>query len=247
MARDAPLLRCAAQTAALCLSLATIQSAAGAERWQFGVLASSDNVQRGLSHSDAGPAFHAGARYQFDSGVYAGVWASTVSNGRTTLKGAAGRHEVQYMAGHARPLGRDWGLDLALLRYEYPDSDAPVDYGYTELSVSAGFRDRLRLSFAVSHDATIYTQAGFRRDATTRAWELVGSQPLGARFSGLAGIGHFDLGAGAQYLYFNTGLAMRLTRLDVELQYVDTDKAERLFGRRLAGPRVVLAAMVSFQ
>jgi uncharacterized protein (TIGR02001 family) len=233
---------------ALFAALGALQCAAGAERWQLAMVAASDYVHRGLSQSDGEPALQAGIRYLFDSGVYAGVWGSTVSNARTPFRGAAGRLEVSYMAGFALAMAEDWDFDLALVRYEYPDSDAFVEYGYAELSASVGYRERLRFTAAFSRNATMYTRDGLQHNARTRAWELVGQQPLGARLSWTAGAGYFELreGDGTGYGYFSTGLAARVARLDFELQYIDTRRGERLFGR-LAGPRVVLALMASIQ
>jgi uncharacterized protein (TIGR02001 family) len=233
---------------ALYAVLGALQCAVAGERWHLSALAASDYVHRGLSQSDNRPALQAGASYRFVSGVYAGVWGSTVSNARTPFPDAAGRFEVSYMAGYAMALGDSWDFDVALFRYEYPDSDAVVSYGYTELAASLGFDDRLRLTLATSRDATIYTRSGLAHDITTYAWELTGRHPLGARLSGLAGVGYLDFrnGADTGYTYFNVGLAARLANMDLEMQYFDTRNGEQLFGRRLAGPRVVLALMVRF-
>lgn len=229
------------------VSVAT-QPCAGAERWHVGVVATSDYVQRGLSQNYADPALLGGATYRFDSGVYAGVWGSTVSNSRTALRDAAGRFEVNYLAGYAQPWGEAWEFDVAMLHYEYPDSDAPIDYGHTELAASVGYRGRVRLTAAASRNATVYTRRGPARNISTTAWELSGEHPLSARLSWIAGVGFLDFRAGSipGYAYFNTGLAARFPWLDAELQYVDTAGGERLFGRRLAGPRVVLSLMAGF-
>jgi uncharacterized protein (TIGR02001 family) len=224
------------------------QNAAAAEKWQFGVVVASDYVHRGLSHNDSRPALQAGVTYQFGQGVYAGVWGATVSNARTPFPKSAGRLEMNYLIGYTRALGAAWDLDLVLHRYDYPDSDALVDYGYTELAASVGYDGRLRLTMAASRDSTIYTRSGLARDFTTYAWELAGQHPLGSRLTGLAGIGYLDFhnAPDTGYAYFNAGLAARVAKLDLELQYIDTSNGERLFGRRLAGPRIVLALVGRF-
>jgi uncharacterized protein (TIGR02001 family) len=221
---------------------------AAAEGWHVGALFTTDYVQRGLSQNDGKPALQAGATYTSAAGVYAGVWGATVSNGRTALRDAAGRFEVNFLAGYARPWRETLDFDVALLRYEYPDSDAPVDYGYTELSASAGYRGLAWLTGAVSRDATLFTRRGPERNITTFAWELAGEVPLSSRLGWIGGAGYLDFRRGTAngYAYFNTGFALRLDRLDVELQYIDTSRGEELFGRRLAGPRLVLSLMGSF-
>jgi uncharacterized protein (TIGR02001 family) len=233
---------------ALYAVLGALQNAVAADTWQFAVVAASDYVHRGLSHNDSGPALQAGVTYHFAQGVYAGVWGATVSNARTPFPKSAGRLEMNYLAGYTRTLGATWDIDLVLHRYEYPDSDALVDYGYTELAASVGYDDRVRLTVSTSRDSTIYTRSGLARDFTTYAWELTGQHPLGTRLTGLAGIGYFDFrnAPDTGYAYFNAGLAARVAKLDVELQYMDTAKGERLFGRRLAGPRLVLALVGRF-
>jgi uncharacterized protein (TIGR02001 family) len=240
-----------APRAVICLALWAAGGAwqcAGADRWHAGALATTDYVQRGLSQNDGDPSFQAGATYRFGSGVYAGVWGATVSNARTALRGAAGRFEVNFLAGYAQPWGEALEFDVAWLRYEYPDSDAPVDYGYTELMASISYRDQLRFSGAASRNATLFTRRGLEYNIRTFAWELAGEHPLSSRLSWIGGAGYLDFRGGNArgYAYFSTGLAARLERLDMELQYMDTRQGEQLFGRRLAGPRVVLSLLVSF-
>lgn len=231
----------------LCAAAGAPRPAAGAEG-RLSLVAASDYVHRGLSLNDAGPALLAGASYRFDPGVYAGVWAATVSNSRTVVRGAAGRLEVNYLVGYSRPWGDAWEFDVAALRYEYPDSDAPVDYGYTEVAASIGYGGWLWFSAAASRDATVLTLRGLEYEVTTAALELAVERPLRTRLSWTAGAGYFDFhdGTAPGYAYFNAGLAARFHRLEAELQYIDTARGERLFGRRLAGPRVVLSLMASF-
>ena len=239
------------QIALVCLVLC---AAAGAPRAVVGaegrlsLVAASDYVHRGLSLNDAGPALLAGASYRFDQGVYAGVWAATVSNSRTIVRDAAGRFEVNYLVGYSRPWREAWDYDVAALRYEYPGSDAPIDYGYTELAASIGYGGWLWFSAAASRDATLVTLRGLEYDVSTVALELAVERPLRAWLSWAAGAGYFDFrdGAAPGYAYFNAGLAARFRRLEAELQYIDTARGERLFGRRLAGPRVVFLLMASF-
>lgn len=233
---------------ALYAAFGALQDAVAAEKWQFGVVVASDYVHRGLSHNDSRPALQAGVVYQFAQGVYAGVWGATVSNARTPFPKSAGRLEMNYLAGYTRALGATWDFDLALHRYEYPDSDASVDYGYTEFAASVGYEDRVRLTMSTSRDSTIYTRNGLARDFTTYAWELAGQHSLGTRITGLAGVGYLDFrnAPDTGYAYFSAGLTARVAKLDLELQYMDTANGERLFGRRLAGPRLVLALVGRF-
>jgi uncharacterized protein (TIGR02001 family) len=232
----------------VCLVLAGAPCAAAHDAWQLSAVAASDNVHRGISQSDAQSAFQAGISYRLRSGIHASLWGSTVSNGRTTLRDAAGQYELTYSAGYLFAQGERWEIDATWLRYTYPESRSGIDYDYQEWVLSFGIDGWLWLSAAVSPDTTLYTKHGLDRRITAYAWELAGQRALGPRLAAFAGIGYQDLsdGRAASYTYFNLGFSVRLRAADLQIQYVATRNAEQSYGSRLAGPRFVLGLMVGF-
>jgi uncharacterized protein (TIGR02001 family) len=92
----------------------------------------SDYRFRGISQSDANPAVQGSIEASLNSGVYAGVWASTVSG--TQLAGAAAEVDgyLGYRGRHAQ-----LGYDVGVQYYTYPGSAAGSHLGYAEPYASA--------------------------------------------------------------------------------------------------------------
>lgn len=89
----------------------------------FGV--TTDYVFRGVSQTDNGPAFQAGANYTAPFGVYVGVWGSNVDFGD-----GGPNFEVDYTIGWNKDLTDSWNLDLGVNRYTY--EGASSGYGDTD-------------------------------------------------------------------------------------------------------------------
>lgn len=236
------------RTSVLCAALAAVPSALAGERWHVAAGASTDHVQRGVSQSAGDPAVQFGVVRRFASGAYLGAGAASVSNARTSVRGAAGRYQVDLFAGYALAWDSGWDVDLVLARYAYPDAGSPFDYDYTELTLSAGFGGRVRLMSAYTPDSTVYTRRGLSRERSAWSWELIGEQPLPGGLAALAGAGYHELrgAGGGGYTYFSTGLTRRFGALDAELLYIDTWRGERLYGSALAGSRVVFSVVATF-
>ncbi|WP_313402184.1 TorF family putative porin [Stenotrophomonas sp.] len=73
-----------------------------------------DYVFRGVSQTDNGPAFQAGATYTAPFGLYVGVWGSNVDFGD-----GGPNFEVDYNIGWSKDLSDSWNLDLGVNRYTY--------------------------------------------------------------------------------------------------------------------------------
>ncbi len=85
-----------------------------------------DYVFRGVSQTDNGPAFQAGASYSAPFGLYAGVWGSNVDFGD-----GGPNFEVDYFVGWNKDLSDSWNLDLGVNRYTYEgasDGYGNIDY-----------------------------------------------------------------------------------------------------------------------
>ena len=82
---------------------------------------------RGISQTFAKPALQGGFDYSHASGIYLGNWNSNVSSGAGF---PAGDLEMDFYGGWKKSWG-DWGLDLGLIYYYYPGSNANVANGTT--------------------------------------------------------------------------------------------------------------------
>ena len=96
----------------------------------FNVGAVTDYRYRGISQSRLNPALQGGADFAHKSGFYVGTWASTIK----WIKDAGGNAdvEVDVYGGYKTTFG-DFGVDVGVLRYLYPNSSLPVNPDTTEL------------------------------------------------------------------------------------------------------------------
>lgn len=83
-----------------------------------GVTVTSDYRFRGISQSNKRPAVQGTVGVTHESGLYAGVWSSSISD----YVASASPAEVDIYAGYKHTSG-DTTFDVGLLYYAYPDSD----------------------------------------------------------------------------------------------------------------------------
>ncbi|GHT84012.1 hypothetical protein AGMMS49960_10790 [Betaproteobacteria bacterium] len=85
----------------------------------------SDYDSRGVSQTNESPAIQGGFDFAHSSGVYAGVWASSISwlrdAERHTNVSSGNSAEVDFTVGYAREFG-DFGVDVGATYYLYPGS-----------------------------------------------------------------------------------------------------------------------------
>jgi uncharacterized protein (TIGR02001 family) len=89
----------------------------------------SDYAYRGISQTRERAALQGGFDFKHGSGLYAGVWGSSISWLRDVERGTGSSSgnsvELDLYAGYAREFG-DCGIDVGVLRYAYPgDFDRP--------------------------------------------------------------------------------------------------------------------------
>lgn len=79
----------------------------------------SDYLFRGVSQSKGGAALQGGVDYSHASGLYAGVWASTITWVKQYL--GKGGTEIDLYGGYKNTFaGGDWNYDVGLIAYNYP-------------------------------------------------------------------------------------------------------------------------------
>jgi uncharacterized protein (TIGR02001 family) len=85
----------------------------------------SDYLFRGVSQTHGAAALQGGVDYAHASGLYAGIWGSTI----TWVKDAYGKGstEVDLYGGYKNTFaGGDWNYDIGLIAYNYPGKGAAI-------------------------------------------------------------------------------------------------------------------------
>lgn len=140
----------------------------------------SDYRYRGESLSGGRPALQAGLDYQHDSGLFAGVFASSVRLD-PEVSGLAGR----IYAGYARQVGVQSVVDAGVISNLFPAPASGPAYSYTEAFVGVTV-DRLAMRAYFSND---YSGAGGRAIYL----ELNGTHAMSAHVTALAHLGLLSL------------------------------------------------------
>ncbi|MCX7148407.1 MAG: TorF family putative porin [Rhodocyclales bacterium] len=199
----------------------------------------SDYLFRGVSQTHGGAALQGGVDYAHASGLYAGIWGSTI----TWVKDANGKGstEVDLYGGYKNTFaGGDWNYDVGLIAYNYPGHGPAVRNvnatpNTTEVYGALGYKWlTVKYSQAVSTNF-IGWQGGPAFDQKTRGsgyLELNAAYDLGAGW-GVAG--HYgnqkvknsvNIPGGvfsANYSDWNIGVTKELSFGVVGLTYSDTN------------------------
>lgn len=80
----------------------------------------SNYVFRGLTQTNQEPALQAGLLATLPSGLYAGMWGSSVSWFSDAYPTTSSSLEIDLYAGYKHSLGEGFSCDVGLLRYQYP-------------------------------------------------------------------------------------------------------------------------------
>lgn len=198
-----------------------------------------DYIFRGVTYSDGHGAAQAGIDVALDSGLYGGLWASTINiQGGSTSRDA----EVNYYFGYNRDMNADWTLGINFVAYTFPGADGPIDYDYNELTAVANFRDRAWIEYAYSPDL-------FHSSQSTHNLELYAEWPLPRSLLLGAGVGYYDVAdlTGASYSYWQLGVTRPFERFSIDLRLHATSRAVPIISAPdRAGSRLVLSLQIPF-
>ena len=204
----------------------------------------SDYRFRGVSLSDGKAAFQLDLAAEHESGLYAGVWASTIAE----TEGGA-RIEADPYIGYAAEAG-GLTMDIMLSRYTYP-SDAALDYweGTATLSYPLGaFTPMLELNYAPPQDALV-DESGRRKGNVYANAGLDYAMPgTPLTLSGRLGYerGAYDYNDRGGKYDWSLGARIEAGRLKIDLAYADTDRSALNVSRSLARATLVGSATLSF-
>ena len=227
------------QLAGLLLACATWSRAGAVELSGYLVL-TTDYVWRGITQSDGDPAAQLGAEVAFDTGIYLGIWGSTVDiyNGANRQRDT----EVIYYAGYGHDLSERFTLGASVVAYTYPGQSGSFDYNYEELSVSLNYADRAWLEYAYSPDL-------YDTDIESHNIEVYTEWPAGKHLVVGAGAGYYDVSrlVGTGYGYWEFGITWPVSRFDIDLRYHDTNRPVPFISSYdRAEQRLALSLRVSF-
>lgn len=176
-----------------------------------------DYVYRGVTSSDGHGAAQLGGDVALESGIYFGIWASTIDidNGPSRLRDT----QVNYYAGYAFDLNDRISAGVSVVAYAFPGATGTIDYDYEEYSASVNFRDQVWFEYSFSPD--LYT-TGY----DTHNFDLLGEWPVAWDMTLGAGIGYYDVSelTGQGYSYWQLGISRNLGRIDLDLRYHDTNR-----------------------
>jgi uncharacterized protein (TIGR02001 family) len=199
-----------------------------------------DYVFRGVSYSDGQAAVQAGADIALDSGLYFGIWGSTVD-----ISGGATRHrdrQLNYYLGYSHNFRDAWSIGGNVVAYTFPATEGNIDYDFFEYSIVANYDDRLWLEYSWSPDLFHSARRTHNVDLYTE-WPLPGKLTLGG------GAGYYDVSAltGQGYGYWQLGLTRPFGSIDLDLRYHDTNRPVPIISTtELAKSRIVLSAKLRF-
>ncbi len=215
------------------------------DRWGGSAVLTSDYRLRGVSQSDSSAAIQADVHYDSPRGWLAGIWASTVR-----LYGEQNETvELNAFLGYRWALSSDWHAKLMVSHYAHPWDSIAKLYDYDDVTAGTAWRDRLFFTVTWSPNSSIFSSRGARFDRSSLAYDATARVPLGARLSGVAGIGYYDLSelVGTGYWYGSAGLVYDLHRLHFDVSRIQTSAAAKeLFYGDIAENRWIATVMWTF-
>ena len=117
--------------------LAAAVGTAHAAEFSGNVTIATDYILRGVSQTEERPAIQGGFDAAFDSGIYAGIWASNVNFDEATGGASNANAEMDYYGGYSGAIGcTDCTYKLGFVYYDY-HGDPGLDY--LELAGSLAF------------------------------------------------------------------------------------------------------------
>lgn len=227
--------------------VATAQVKAPESTLSFNVSGVSEYRYRGISQSRFDPALQAGADYAHKSGVYVGIWGSSIK----WINDAGGNAstEANYFTGYKSTLG-NVGYDIGFLRYDYsgntlkPSADTDELYG----AVTMG-------NTTLKYSQTTGNLFGFANSKGSSYVDLTTNFDLGNGYTFTPHIGHQTVKGAGNGIYSYTDAALTLGKdlgngLTASAAIVGTDAKTGSYvspsGKQLGKTGVVVGVKYTF-
>ncbi|WP_338364591.1 TorF family putative porin [uncultured Pseudoalteromonas sp.] len=151
-------------------------STTAAANWSTTITAASDYTFNGVTQTDSDPAIQASLDYAFDSGVYAGVWASNVDFGDDT------DFELDAYLGKYVQLNEQISADYGIAYYTYQGNNSDGNYAeaYTKFGYASEY-GQTELNFWYSWDY-FGTGAGHVISMIAHTFEIAPNHAIRASF-----------------------------------------------------------------
>ncbi|MBI1301507.1 MAG: porin [Alphaproteobacteria bacterium] len=179
-------------------------------------------VFRGITQSDEGPAVQGGFDASHESGLYAGVWGSSVDFN----DGDEASAEVDVYAGYSGTF-KGLNYDIGAIYYAYPGADSSLDYDFWEAALAVGYDfDLFSASASFNYSPNYFADSG---DAQYYALGVDVPLPKDFTLSGHVGFQEIDDNGAfgvEDYIDWSVGLGYSIHGFDLSLQYIDTDLDE---------------------
>jgi uncharacterized protein (TIGR02001 family) len=180
----------------------------------WNVAVTSDYVFRGASQTDEEPALQGGVDLTFDSGFYAGAWASNVDFGDDTDA------EVDLYGGYRGEAG-GFSLDVGAIVYLYVNApDLAEDYDYVELKAAAS----RAVGPVTLGGAVYYSPDFFGIDDSATYVEANATFAPAAKWTISGAVGYQYLDVNDDYGTWNAGVAYAVTdNIVIDARYHGAD------------------------
>jgi uncharacterized protein (TIGR02001 family) len=208
------------------------------------VTLASEYLYRGIAQTRGKPAIQGGFDYAHASGLYAGIWGSSISWISDAVPGASANVEVDVYGGYKGSIGSDLGYDLGVLTYNYPGSGKTLagtqelDQDTTELYGALSWKF---LTLKYSHSTTAlfgWAKTGTLTDKTTGSGylELNAAYDLGNGWGINGHVGHQKVkgNTNASYSDYKVGATKDLGFGTVGLAYSTTNAKDNCSGTAAA-------------
>jgi uncharacterized protein (TIGR02001 family) len=188
--------------------------------------------------SDGDPALQLGLDYEHDTGLFVGIWASTID-----IRSAMGERdtELDYYGGFHYAAESPFTATITVLRYSYPGQTGTHSYDYNEVLVGATWRERYSIELG-------YTSNLYGLDRIARHWELRSEWPVANAWVIGAALGGNDMSdAGvSHYLHWDIGASARFSRLTFDLRWYDNEQPDGFAALSSADSQLVLSISAAF-
>lgn len=187
----------------------------------------SDYRFRGVSQTGETPAFNAGVTVAHESGLYAAVWASTISDAKAPTLAGYGDAEVDLSVGYGKTFGNGVAVDVGLLYYLYPvDKLTGLDTDFFEPYASVSYT----IGPVTTKVGANYAWSGQSGLAGNDSLYLRGDVAVaipGTPVSLLGHVGHTDgqlafFAPNEKYWDWSLGAEVSQSFVKLGVQYVDT-------------------------
>lgn len=197
----------------------------------------SDYVFRGISQSDENFAIQGGFDIGHESGLYTGVWASSIDFN----DGDEANIEIDIYGGYGGEV-HDISYDVGAIYYAYPGANSSLNYDFWEAYGSLGYDfGAASATVGVSYSPEFFGDAG---DAVYT--HLGVDVPLPHDFTLSGGVGYQEIDKGENYTDWNLTVGYDWRDVNFFVSYTDTDLDEPSECADGCDARVVLGVSVAF-